>query len=212
MTALYSAIAADVAILTNQPHLVDEIALGIRHATMTAHACDKFSRDLVLAQHVEAVTTSTTSIVADITSAPFVRFRDIAQVQVEDVEQAALDYPEVELVQVGDIYEPNYPGVKRPATAWLAGSNLNIYCAGGMYGATVNYYQMPALDEASYDSWIASAMPDVIVWGAAMIVWNRSGNEPKAKEAYTMLHGTMQNPEVGLLNVLKMNCLTTAGR
>jgi hypothetical protein len=203
---------AAVYTMTNRPALVDETNMGVRMGTLRAHLSDHYPRDIVVTDvdPDEADTSATSLTIA--TSTDFTRFRDVAMVQLRDSSGDPLDMPEVEIVELGGQYDPNYRGVKKPYVAWLAGTSLNIYAACGTYGARVQWYQSPITVRATYDSWIAQIFPDIIQWEAAMFVWNRTGNEAKAKEAKLMLHGDGRNPETGLYSLLKANYLTTTGR
>jgi len=211
-TDLWDAQIADIMELTNRPELDDLTALALRMATLKTHLCDHFVRDIVTSDQVAFDDSASVTSLSIATTTEFARFRDVHMVQLLDVDGVALDSPEVEIVEANDIFEPGYRGVKRPYIAWMAGSNLNIYAACGMYGARVLWFQSPNVTRDTYDSWIAQLFPDVIVWEAAMMVWNRTGNETKAKEAWVTLHGDQRNPEMGLINLLKSNYLTTAGR
>jgi hypothetical protein len=214
--ALWDSVAADVVSITNRPELVDVTALGVRQATLRAHGCAQFPRDLVITLVPNADQSQAFTNIVVNTATEFVRFRDTKRVQLLDVNQNALDFPVVELVEVDDIYEPGYQdrGIKKSNIAWLAGTNLNVYTNSGSYGANVTWYQAPDLNPDTYNSWIAQLFADVIIWDAARFVWNRTGNEMKAKEAYQVLYGTPGVPdsiEASLYHMLKSNYLTTAG-
>lgn len=208
-TDLWDAQINDIITITNRPELNAETQLALRMATLKVHLGDKYVRDLVTTQTALLGTSQTLLQIA--TSTTLQRFRDVAQVQLLDVNGNLLDYPEIEIVEPGDIYEVGYTGVRKPYIAWLAGTALNVYAACGMYGAQVVWYQSPNVTRDTYDSWIAQLFPDIIVWEGAMFIWNRTGNEAKAQEAYKVLHGTGPN-DLGLYQTLATNYSNTAAR
>ena len=211
-TALWDGLVDDVVTLTNRPGLVNETILGLKQGTMRAHLLDKFPRDLVITDYVDPSGESVNELAIPTTST-FTRFRDVSAVQLLDVDSEPLSAPVVELCEIDGIYEPSYPGVKKPWVAWLAGTSLNVYSVSGMYGARTNWWQSPNLDPDTYNSWIAESFPDVIVWYAARLVWNRSGNDAKMKEANIMLGDIPPiNFSSGLYHDLRVNFLSTAGR
>lgn len=212
-TALWTGLVNDVYTLTNRPGLVAETILALKQATLRAHLIDLFPRDLVVSTYIDPSAESQTSLTVAVTAIPLARFRTVNMIKVLDVDSVALDAPTVELVELNDIFEPGYPGLKRPSIAWLAGSNINVYCTFGLYGIEVQWFQSPVLDPDNYVSWIAEMFPDVIVWAAARTVWNRSGNEAKAKEASALLGDLPPiNFQYGLYHDLRANFMTIAGR
>lgn len=208
-TDRYDAIYNDIVVLTKRPDLTDETALAVRNATLSVHLCDHFPRDIV-STNVPAVTSSFFQQLD--TLALFARFRDVSAVALRNSSGEQILSPPIEIVEVGDLYEPGYPGVRKQNIAWLAGSTLNIYSSLASYGCYVDWFQSPSLPRDSYNSWIADSYSDPLVWYGAMIVWNRTGNEKKAAEAKTMLFGTPGNDYTALIPTLKRNFSTTAGR
>lgn len=208
-TDLWDSLVADVITLTNRPELTDETQLAVRMGILRAHSCAHFVRDLVTTQ--TALQSSSSTLLQVATSTTLLRFRDVAAVRLLDVDGNVLHNPEIELVEANDIYEYGYKGVRKPYVAWIAGTALNVYAACGMYGVEVLWYQSPNVTRATCDSWIAQLFPDAIIWEAAMMVWSRTGNEAKAKEAYKVLYGTGPTDR-GLYNELKSNFAITAGR
>jgi hypothetical protein len=212
-TALWTQQINDIITITNRPELTAETALALRQATLRAHACAHFIRDLVVSAIPNSdLSQAFTNLTIDIST--LARFRDVSGVKLLDVNGNVLTYPAVDVVEIGDIYEPGYEdrGILRQNICWLAGTNLNIYSGGGNYGAEVTWFQAPKLSSDVYDSWIAQMFPDVIIWEACYFIWNRSGNDNKAKEAYITLHGEPAKGADGLYQLLKSNFLTTAGR
>lgn len=212
-TDLWDAQLTDIITITNRPALTAETALGLRQGTLRAHLSDHYPRDMVISKITNAGASTTQFTIATTTS--FTRYRDVRQVKLLDVDNAVLDFPEVEIVEVGDQYVPGYPGEKRPYVAWQAGTNLNVYASSGTYGAEVTWLQSPNITRETYDSWIAQLMPDIIIWEAAMFIWNRTGNEAKAIEAHNMLYGqagNIRSQETCLYALLKANYLNLAGR
>lgn len=209
---LWNDVKNDIVTLTNRPELDAETDLAIKQATLIAHLSDKYPLDIVISSPVGVVSASTTDLTTSILVSPFSRFRDLAGVRLLDVDNNPIDSPEVDIVEARDIYDPIYRGIKKDTIAWLAGTNLNVHASCGMYGIEASWYQSPTLDSSSYVSWIAQNFSVLLVWQAAYIIWNSTGNEERAQEAYRMLHGDKSNPEMGLITMLKMNALNSAGR
>lgn len=207
---LWDSLINDVYTITNREDLDVETALGVRNGIIRAHLCEQFPRD-VQTSLITNSSISTTLFTID-TSANFPRFRTVADVKLLDVDGLAMDAPTVEVVELNDIYEPNYPGIKKPYIAYQAGTNLNIYAACGTYGAQVQWLQSPNITRDTIDSWIAQMIPDVIIWEAAVFIWGRTGNTEKAREGMITLKGTQTNPETGLYSLLKSNFGLLAGR
>jgi len=208
-TDRYDAIYNAVVTLTNRPDMPAETALGVSNATLTIHLADHFPRDIVSTDVPSATPAYTQSID---TQTYFPRFRDVAAVALLDVDGNQIPSPEIEVVEFGDFWVPGYPGVPKQNICWLAGTNLNVRSAVNAYGTTVDWFQSPTLLRDTYNSWIADVFPDPLIWYAAMVVWNRSGNENKAQETFRMLYGTPGNDYTALIPTLKRNFSTLAGR
>lgn len=206
---LWDSLVADVITLTNRPELTAETSLGVRNGLIRAHLCDQFPRDMQTSVLTNAGV-STTLFTID--SSALTRFRTISAARLLDVDGNVIYNPEIEVVELGNIYDPDYPGVRKQNICYQAGTNLNIYVPCGTYGCSLDWFQSPAVTRDTITSWIAQMFPDVIIWEAAAFVWNRTGNTEKAREAMVTLKGTQQAPETGLYSLLKMNYGLLAGR
>ena len=200
-TDLYDSLLADVVTLTNRPDLSAEAAVAIKTATLSIHARAAFPRDVgtVLAKQVNA--TFITSLDA-ITLFP--RLRGLSTVRLCDVNYNPLESPEIEIIELGDIYDPEYKTLKNNV-AYIAGTNVNVRSGVAAYGYLVEYLASPLVLRAQYNSWIAQLAPDAILYTACSIVYATSGNEEKAA-AYQKLVDTRFFPE------LVQNYLTSAIR
>lgn len=200
-TDLYDSIYNDVMELTKRPDLESETAIAVRTATSSIHGRAAFPRDVV----TELVKIPNVSFITalDIQTL-FVGLRGISSVRITDVNYAALESPEIEIVEMGDIYDPVYRTL-RNNIAYLAGTSLIIRCGVGSYGFIVEYFKIPSVKRDTYNSWIAMLAPDVIVHQAASLVFATNGNEEKSQK-YASIVDKMLFPE------LVSNYLTAAMR
>lgn len=177
-TPLYQQIYDDVVILTGRPDLADETALAVRTATRSIHNRAHFPRDVVssLVQLPNAVYQ-----VALDTQVLFSRFRGASTLRALDVNSNPLSYPEIEVVELGDIYDPVY-GNLRNNIAYQAGTALNVRTSIAISGLIVEYFSSPDVSPSVYSSWIAQLAPDVITYQAASFVATATGNEEKSQK------------------------------
>jgi hypothetical protein len=96
--------------------------------------------------------------------------------------------------ELGDVYDPEY-GNLLSHVAYIAGTSLNIRCMSGAHGFVVEYFQMPDVKAAAYNSWIAQLAPDAIIYSAAATVFSTNGNQEKAA-AYTKTVNEQLIPEL----------------
>lgn len=210
-TDLYDSLKADIINLTNRPDLEVEIELALKTATVSAHLSDFYPRDQVQTT-VPLPDSPVYQAQLDIPTF-FPMFRAVSTVQLLDINNEvvlskAADIPVLEL---DDIY--NLDNRVRASCAYVAGSSLNIRYTNGMYGVLVSWFQSPNTTRDTYDSWIAQAVPAVIVFWAAAIVFNTNGNEEKANKYMKMVDNDPRGGgTMGLIQQLRNNYLTGAAR
>lgn len=199
--ALYDSIVADVVTLTKRPDLAEEITVAVRTATLSVHMLESFPRDISteLVKLPNAFYTAGFDI-----QVLFPRFRGLSTIRILDSSFAPAETPAIEIVELGDIYDPIYGSLKNNI-AYAAGTSLNVRCAVPAYGCIVEYFQLPMVRRDSYNSWIAQLFPEPIVYKAASIVLGTNGNEEKSK-SYDTYCAKVLNPQ------LTQNFLTTAMR
>lgn len=178
-TALFEEVYNDVITLTARPDLADETALAIRTATRSIHSRFNFPRDIATA--LVKLPNAIFTVSLDIqTLLP--RMRTLSSLRPLDINFAPVDGVELPIKELGDIYDPEYKTLLNHV-AYLAGTSLNIRCMSGAYGFVVDYFQMPDVRAAAYNSWIAQLAPDAIIYLAAATIWNTNGNLEKAASA-----------------------------
>lgn len=176
-TTTYQQVYDDVVVLTARPDLADETALAVRTATRSIHTRQTFPRDVV--GSLVKLPNAVYQVALD-TQVLFTRFRAPSGLRALDSEFNPMSYPAIELVELGDIYDPVY-GFLRQDIGYLAGTSLNIRTSVAVSGFAVEYFALPEVQPDRYNSWIAQLMPEVIVYQAASIVAGLSGNEEKAR-------------------------------
>jgi hypothetical protein len=200
-TDLYDGIVEDVVSLTNRPDLAAEIAIAVRTATLSVHSCAAFPRDLV----TQLVKIPNPSFQFSIDAqSQFPRMRGLSSVRPLDEQFNPVDTTQIEVVEIGDVFDPVYGFVKNNV-AFLSGTNVNIKTDIASYGALVTYFQLPLIRREQYNSWIAQMAPDAIVMVAASLAFSTTGNEEKAASY-------MRTFEARLRPELIANFLTSAMR
>jgi len=179
MTALYSAILADVIAITNRPELVTEHALAIRTATRAAHFGNTYFLDAVELDYTLPGGPAYTAQLNK-TTIGAARLRALNMIQLIDATSVVVYKPEIEVVELGDILDVEYRTIKNNI-AYIAGGVINIRSSLAASGFRLTYFQSPNVTEATYDSWIANLAPDIIIYAAAANVSMMTGNAEKAK-------------------------------
>lgn len=199
--ALYDSMVADVVTITNRPDLAEETKVAVRTATLSVHMLESFPRDV----STELVKLPNAFYVAGFdTQVLFPRFRGVSTIRILDSSFAPVEFPAIDVVELGDIYDPIY-GTLKNNIAYAAGTSLNVRCAVPAYGCLVEYFHLPQVRRESYNSWIAQLYPEPIIYKAASIVLATNGNEEKSKSLDTYCKLTL-NPQ------LTQNFLTSAMR
>lgn len=177
-TDLYDSMVADTMDLTKRPDLEAETRIAVRSATGNAHLSGAYVRDT--ATQLVRFPNAAYTVAIDITTM-FPRMRGISSVNLADATDAIMQDPKIEIVELGDIRDPDY-GYLRNNIAYLAGTALNIRSTNSMVAAIVQYLQMPETRREGYNSWIAQLYPDVITFWAASMVLTSSGKLDKANK------------------------------
>lgn len=198
---LLNGIVTDVMTLVNRPDLEGEIEIAVKSATRYAHFTDFYPRDL--ATKIESFPSICNQIQLDVQSL-FPRLRGFSTVRLLDVNQQPIEKPGIELVEIGDVYDPSYRTLKNNI-AYLAGTSLNVRSSVSMAGLIVEYFQAPHSRGPLYNSWIAQLYPEVIIYKAAAEVFVSSGNAEKATNY-------MKTVENLMIPQLKANFLLSQSR
>lgn len=183
-TDRYDAMLADIYTLTKRSDLEEESAVALRTATSNAHFCDAFPRD----SDVRVVQLANPSFTTQLDLGTlFPRFRGMSQIRALDIGMAPMVFDEanqLKVIELSDIYD-SY-GALRSNVAYVAGDKINVRTLLASYGFSVSWFKAPATRRTEYNSWIADMYPEVILYWAAAIVLDTSGNEEKAKKYMNM--------------------------
>lgn len=181
---LHDGILEDIYALTARRDLDVETELALRTATVNAHLCDAFPRDLFVSQ----VQLPNAAYMASLNIPTlFPGLRGLSQIRPLDSQMLPMVLsPEnqLEIIELGDIYD-DYGQLKNQVV-YLAGDSVNVRSFMNCYGFLVSWFKSPLLRRAEYNSWIAQLYPTVIVYWAASIVLDTNGNESKAKKYMDM--------------------------
>lgn len=201
--------------VTNRPDLVVETKLAIRQATLAAHRCEKWKKDM---DEIFLPLTSASSFQLD-TSVYLPSFKQIAYIRPYDsVSQSPANFilageNEVAPDAIFDEY-----GAEKVNTWYIAGTSLNIRLQAAYNSFLIGYYKNPVLlPEGAYESWIAREQPAVIVIDAARRVLEMIGYQEAAARLKIMLFGEMpgssaSNPSGGEYMLLKQSNVEGFGR
>lgn len=190
-TDLYDGMVADIMTLTNRPDLQGETEIALRTATSTLHGAFNFPRDLATA--IVKLPNSSYQVAIDIqVSLP--RLRGLSLIRGLDVNHQPLVQPQIDIVEIGDIYNPEY-GILKSNIAYMGGTSLNVLTNVPLYGFVIDFYQAPQTRREFYNSWIAQLSPEAIVFLAAALVFQTNGNEEKARSYLAMVEN-MYKPDL----------------
>lgn len=176
-TILFDNVVAEVQQIVNRPDVPELVEQAVVSATRRIHSRATFPRDVVTG--VSQLATQVYLASFD-TSTLFTRFRAPSTVRLLDSTFLPVTKPEVELVELRDIYDPEYRTLK-DNIAYLSGTALNVRSSYGLYGILCEYFQMPVCARTGYSSWIAALFPDPIVHQAAASIFAATGNAEKKK-------------------------------
>lgn len=171
----FAEMLAEVYILTNRPDLVEESKLAIRSATLRAHGCDFFPKDL----YETGISWSTPAYLQSLEYRTLIpRWRAFKYLRKYDATSEKpmgfFEYIVPELVL--DDY-----AIQREDVCYLAGESLEIRSSTQDEHMLVGCYLHPVIVEASYSSWIALDNPYAIVYQAAAKVLNAIGFDEQAQ-------------------------------
>lgn len=182
-TDLYDQMVADIVEYTARPDQQAEIEIAMRTATTNAHLTDAYFRDRITTQ--VQLPNSANQFAIDIpTMLP--GLRGLIDIRPIDMNQNLLyldgytTAPHIEIVEAGDIYDPDYGNV-RPNIAYVSGTNLTIRYPMSVGGFVVEYLRSPQTRRELYTSWIAQEVPAIIIFWAAAILYSTNGNMEKAQ-------------------------------
>jgi hypothetical protein len=187
-TDLYDGMKADIITLTNRPDLDAETQVALRTATLSVHMFAAYPRDLCTMPVKLTNASYLTSVDAQVA---LPRIRGLSSVQGLDSSYAPLEFPEIEIVEMNDIRDPEYHTLKNDI-AYLAGTSVNIRTSQMVYGYLIEFFQLPQVRREQYNSWIAQLFPEPILYTAASIVLSTNGNEEKAKSYGTYVANTLR--------------------
>jgi hypothetical protein len=106
-TDRFDSVLDAVMVLTKRIDLQSETELAVKTATLNAHLTAFYPRDLVT-QEVNLVNCVFVHSL-DILSL-FPRCRGFERIRLLNVSGYPMEYPQIEIIEIGDIYEPEYCG------------------------------------------------------------------------------------------------------
>lgn len=204
--ALYDSLINDLLTLTKRNDEQETLEVHLRSSTTAAHCLAFFPRDLETAV---VKLPNASALTALNVPTLFPRLRSFERVRVLDANYNPLDLPKIDVIEVGEEYDVNYPSYLKDNVAYQAGSSFNIRCLGNSYGFLVQYYSLPFVTRSQYNSWIAQLMPDVIIQMTLQKFYNDIGKEEDAARKSRLLDDGRGN---GLVWDLKRNFLLGQAR
>lgn len=203
-TDLYDAMLQDVLDLTKRFDMTEEAAIAMRAATTNAHLTDIYIRDVTttpvqLPNGSNQFALNVSTILPNCRGVQTVRPMDVNGNVIELNKQY-----EIEVVEMGDIYDPEY-GSLRNNIAYMSGDSFIIRSPVTSYGVIIDWVRAPKTRRDSYDSWIAQIAPTIIILWAAAIMSGTNGDDDKAK-------GWLAQIEKFYIPQLKSNFLLGAAR
>lgn len=202
--------------LTGRPDLVSESKLAVRQATLAAHRCDFFRKDLVEQLITPGLGNPQSNYSLDLSSF-FLRWRAFAYIRpYNSVTQSVSNImigPN-QFIAPDSILDPY--NVEWANVAYVAGNNVNIKLEAAYDSFLTGHYVNPVLlPEGNYNSWIAAEQPAVIVLDASMRVLSAIGYDSAAAQLKELLYGKggdAHNVVGGEYMLLKQNALEAGGR
>lgn len=179
-TDLYDEMLENIYTLTNRPDLEGETKLALQSATTNAHLTDAYPRDMLTVQ--VQLPNGANQLALDIPTL-FPGLRGLMDIRSLDVNQQVIDAGQdrkIEIVEPGDIYDPEYGNV-RNRIAYVAGDSVVIRSPIQCWGYLVDYVRAPQTRRELYSSWIAQLAPSIIWYWAAALVFSTNGNDEKAR-------------------------------
>lgn len=170
----YAELLAEIKLLSKRGDIDDKIAVALRLTTLRCHRIDYFWRDRA---EVDLTFSLGTEVTVDIAT-NFTRFRQMEYMRYLDTSNGALGsfLKPVEPSQILDDY--NY---FTEDAYFLAGTNLNARFLYATSGARVGYWQSPDVAAATYNSWIARELPDILIQGSLGYLFNMMGKQEEAR-------------------------------
>lgn len=170
MTTLAS-LTADVMTLTNRPDLVGETALAIRAATLKAHRCDYFYKDLI-EEGVQFDFSQMQQSLEYKTLIPL--WRSLKYIREYDY-SVPPGCPGLFLeVLTPDNVLDSY-GINRENVCYVAGLEIQIRTRVANQYFLLGFYVNPNVTVDGYASWIADEFPLAIIYEAAATVFKTIG-------------------------------------
>ena len=195
----FTDIQTKVYLLTNRPDLVSETNHAIQRATLAAHTQDNWVGDRM---------ESTVSVTQDgngrfsFDVSTLTRFGRLASIHENNSGMTHLirEFKRLEYDDLSDMYSN-----ERTDYFYLAGTTVNLYASFPVSSIKVRWYQLPiTATDGTYNSWIATRFPDVIIEKAAEFISMLTGNTEKAK-----MYKMMGNESMALL---RQQCLESGTR
>lgn len=215
--SLLTDILGEVYKITSRSDLVEETKLAIRQATLAAHRCEKFRRDIFEGLITPGKPLDGSAIYQLDLDTYFPSYRAFKYLRPYDSVGASASRI---LIATDAFLEPDAIldeyGEAKVNVAYVAGSNVNIRLEAAYDSFLTGYYRNPVISpDDSYESWIARLHPEVIIIHASMNIYNDIGMEEAGNKLKDMLFGRggdMHNIIGGYYMLLKTSNVEDAGR
>lgn len=192
----YAELLADIKTLSKRGDIDDIIALALRMTTRRCHAADYFWRDHAEVDALFGPTSVASIDISNVVNFPF--FRQINYVQYLDPTSGALGLM-LEEIQPANVFDND--NAYKVNCWYLSGTNLNINFQYQTSGARIGYWKNPDVAAATYNSWIADVLPDILVQGSLAYIYNTTGKQEEAR-SLNQLVGFDVNPRAGTVTLL----------
>lgn len=178
----YAEILDEVRLLCRRADIDDKIAAAIRTTTLRAHRLDFFPRDRLEAQITWTVASQ---LVAVPIATYLTRYRAVDYMRYYNPDTAALGNL-LEKIDPRDVLdEYNYEKLDK---YYQAGSTLKIRFEYPTKGIQLGYFSSPLVHPAaSFVSWIADELPDLLIQGALAQIYNQTGKQEEARSINQMV-------------------------
>lgn len=176
----YAELIAEIKLLSKRGDIDDKIAVALRLTTLRCHRLDFFWRDRA---EVDLTFAAANEVSIDI-STEFTRFRQMEYMRYLDNTNGALGSFLTPIEPVNMLDEYNY---FKEDVYFLAGTNLNARFLYSTNGARVGYWQSPDVAVATYNSWIATELPDILIQGSLAYLFNMMGKQEEARALSIMV-------------------------
>lgn len=171
----FTELETEVMAITGRPDLVSETEHAIRTITLRAHFSEEYYPDVLQVDTNTVYNEGISVHQIDVSTTPFVRFRKAIAV-INKLTNQPLE--EIDATTLFD--STNY---LLDNVFYMAGTSINIRAA-AIDSVVVTYMTKPNVAKATYSSWIANEYKELLVNGAAALVFDLIGKKDEHNRVY----------------------------